>query len=57
VELSRSLANLYGDLYLNPPSTPILLVDRSGVVHTLAFGIKSAEELLSFVEPLLEEGA
>jgi thiol-disulfide isomerase/thioredoxin len=55
-DVSRDLSSLYGANFLNPPSTPMLLVDRHGAVHTLPFGIKSADELLQFVQPFLNEG-
>lgn len=46
---------LYGPQFLNPPSTPMLIIDRKGNAHPLDFGIKSAEELLNNVLPYLEE--
>jgi thiol-disulfide isomerase/thioredoxin len=52
-DLSRELAGLYGDQFLNPPSTPMLIIDRLGEVHPLPFGIKSADDLQSAVEPYL----
>jgi thiol-disulfide isomerase/thioredoxin len=52
-EVSREIGNLYGDQLLNPPSTPILIIDRHGEVHLLRFGIKSADELKEAVEPYL----
>jgi hypothetical protein len=55
VEVSREIGNLYGAQFLNPPSTPILIVDRHGVAHPLPFGIKSANDLLGIVEPFLNE--
>ncbi len=54
-EVSRELGQLYGAQYLNPPSTPILIIDRHGEVHTLPFGIKSAEDLSSALQPFLDE--
>lgn len=54
-DVSREIASLYGDQFLNPPSTPMLVIDRHGVVHPLPFGIKSAEELLQFIQPFLDE--
>jgi hypothetical protein len=56
VEVSRELARLYGDQFLNPPSTPILVIDRNGVAHPLPFGIKSAEQLKQAIAPFLNEG-
>jgi thiol-disulfide isomerase/thioredoxin len=52
-EVSREIGNLYGDQLLNPPSTPILIIDRHGEVHLLPFGVKSADELKEAVEPYL----
>jgi hypothetical protein len=54
-EVSREIASLYGDQFLNPPSTPMLAIDRHGVVHPLPFGIKSADELMQFLQPFLDE--
>jgi hypothetical protein len=55
-ELSRALAEAYGNQFLNPPSTPILIIDRHGEVHPLRFGIKDAQELLAEIEPHLNQG-
>jgi hypothetical protein len=55
-DVSRELASRYGDQFLNPPSTPMLAIDRHGAVHPLPFGIKSADELLQFIQPFLDEG-
>ena len=55
-EVSREIAQLYGDLFLNPPSTPMLIVDRKGGAHPLPFGIKSAESLQEALAPFLNEG-
>lgn len=57
VEVAREISSLYGDQFLNPPSTPMLVVDRNGQVHLLPFGIKSAQELQEFLEPYLNEDA
>jgi thiol-disulfide isomerase/thioredoxin len=55
-EVSREIGKLYGDNFLNPPSTPILIIDRKGEVHPLPFGIKSAEDLMKAIEPFLKDG-
>lgn len=55
-EVSREIGNLYGSQYLNPPSAPILLVDRDGNTHLLDYGLKSAQELKDAIEPLLNGG-
>ncbi|MFC2028666.1 TlpA family protein disulfide reductase [Chloroflexota bacterium] len=57
VEVINEIGNLYGTQYLNPPSTPILIIDRKGEVHLTPFGIKSAGELLDFIEPFLLENS
>ncbi len=51
--VAREISNLYGSEFLNPPSTPILIVDRQGVAHPLPFGIKSADDLYKAIQPLL----
>jgi thiol-disulfide isomerase/thioredoxin len=55
-DVSREIGSLYGDQFLNPPSTPILVIDRKGQAHPLPFGIKSADDLKKFIEPYLNEG-
>ena len=54
-ELSRTLGLTYGNQFLNPPSTPFLIIDRHGGAHPLPFGIKSAEELRQAIQPYLDE--
>jgi hypothetical protein len=54
VEVANQMGMLYGQQFLNPPSTPILLIDRQGEVHPLPFGIKSAADLQNSVEMLLD---
>jgi thiol-disulfide isomerase/thioredoxin len=56
-EMVDEISLLYGPQFLNPPSTPMLIIDRKGNAHPLDFGIKSAEELLNNVLPYLEESA
>jgi hypothetical protein len=53
--VAREIAALYGDQFLNPPSTPMLIIDRRGQVHPLPFGIKSAADLRQALEPFLNE--
>ncbi|PKN99295.1 MAG: hypothetical protein CVU42_08575 [Chloroflexi bacterium HGW-Chloroflexi-4] len=55
-EVSKEIGNLYGANFLNPPNTPIFIVDRKGDVHPMPFGIKSAEEIKAFIDPFLAEG-
>ena len=54
-EVSREIGNLYGNQFLNPPSTPMLIIDKQGQVHPLPFGIKSVDELVEFLQPYLDE--
>jgi len=56
LEIVREIANLYGANFLNPPLTPVLIIDRQGVVHPMNMGLKSAEDLKLFIEPFLSEG-
>jgi thiol-disulfide isomerase/thioredoxin len=55
-DVSREIGSLYGAQFLNPPSAPILLVDRHGGTHPLPFGLKSADDLMKFIQPFLDEG-
>lgn len=55
VEFSREIGQLYGAQLLNPPSAPMLIIDRKGNVHLLPFGVKSAEDLIQALEPFLNE--
>ncbi len=50
---SRELAAAYGNQVLNPPSTPLLVIDRAGAALLLPFGPKSAADLLNALQPLL----
>jgi hypothetical protein len=54
-DVSRDLASLYGPQFLNPPSTPIVVIDRHGIAHPMPFGIKGVNELLQFIQPFLDE--
>jgi cytochrome oxidase Cu insertion factor (SCO1/SenC/PrrC family) len=51
--VNRALGNLYTAQYLNPPLSPMLVIDRDGEVHHLPYGKKDAQDLLEFVEPFL----
>jgi thiol-disulfide isomerase/thioredoxin len=53
-DVTREFGNLYGNQFLNPSSTPMLIIDRSGKVHPLPFGIKSAKELMNELTPYLD---
>ena len=54
-EVAREIGNLYGAQFLNPPSTPMLIIDRHGEAHPLPFGIKSAQDLYDALQPFLAE--
>jgi hypothetical protein len=56
-EVAREIGQLYGAQFLNPPSTPMLIVDRMGQVHLLPFGRKTAEDLQQALQPFLSDGA
>ena len=51
--VARALGNLYSAQYLNPPLSPMLVIDRDGNVHQLEYGLKDAETLQTIVEPYL----
>lgn len=55
-EVAREIGNLHGAQFLNPPSTPMLIIDRHGKAHPLPFGIKSAQDLYDALQPFLAEG-
>ena len=54
-DVSREIASLYGDQFLNPTSTPIVVIDRHGEAHPLPFGIKSADNLMQAIQSYLDE--
>ncbi len=54
-EVSREISNLYGAQFVNPPSTPILIIDREGIAHPMDFGIKNADDLQSAIETYLND--
>ena len=44
-DTAHEIGQLYGDSFLNPPSAPVLVIDRKGEVHPLPLGLKSADDL------------
>ena len=52
-EMIDEISRLYGPQFLNPPSTPMLIIDRNGNPHPLGFGIKSAEDLFASLQEYL----
>jgi thiol-disulfide isomerase/thioredoxin len=53
LEVERALANLYTAQYLNPPLSPMMIIDRDGNVHHLEYGLKMADTLKEELEPYL----
>jgi cytochrome oxidase Cu insertion factor (SCO1/SenC/PrrC family) len=51
--VKRALGNLYSAQYLNPPLSPMLIIDREGNVHQLEYGLKEVAKLQELVEPYL----
>ena len=56
-DVAREIGRLYGDQFLNPPSTPMLIIDHLGRAHPLPFGHKNVESLQEELESFLGEGA
>jgi thiol-disulfide isomerase/thioredoxin len=56
-EVAREIGQLYGAQFLNPPSTPMLIIDAEGSAHALPFGIKSADSLRDALQPFLRDDA
>jgi thiol-disulfide isomerase/thioredoxin len=54
-EVAREIGMLYGDQFINPPSAPVLIIDRHGQAHPLGFGVKSAGDLAREVNVYLDE--
>ena len=54
-DLSRELSALYGDQFINPPSAPMLIIDKQGEAHLLPFGgVRQLDELEKILEPYLQ---
>jgi len=53
LEVDRALGNLYTAQYLNPPLSPMMIIDRDGNVHHLEYGLKMADTLKENLEPYL----
>jgi len=53
--VARALGNLYSAEYLNPPLSPMLIIDRDGNVHQLEYGTKNDEKLQELVGPYLQQ--
>lgn len=46
-ELSQQLEKMFGAAILNPPSTPVVIIDRDQSARLLKFGLKSTRELVA----------
>lgn len=55
-EVLNEISKMFGANFLNPPSTPIFIIDRKGGVHPMPLGVKSADDLKMFIDPFLAEG-
>ena len=55
LDVAHELGNLYTPQYFNAPLSPMLIIDRSGNVHHLEYGVKDVETLQKAVEPYLKE--
>jgi cytochrome oxidase Cu insertion factor (SCO1/SenC/PrrC family) len=55
-EVAREIGQLYGAQFLNPPATPMFIIDRQGQVHPLSFGDKAPDVLQEALQPFLSEG-
>jgi hypothetical protein len=53
IEVARALGNLYSAQYLNPPVSPMLVIDRDGTAVQLPYGVKTAEILQEMLDPYL----
>ena len=49
-DVGRALAADFGDQFLNPPSTPILIVGTDGRVTLTEYGHKSPDQLVALAE-------
>lgn len=54
-EVAREIGQLYGAQYLNPPATPMFIIDRQGEVHQLPFGHKDATVLADALQSFLND--
>jgi hypothetical protein len=53
---ARAIGEQFGAMFLNPPATPMVIIDREGNVHPLPIGLKKADVLKSAVQPFLNKG-
>jgi cytochrome oxidase Cu insertion factor (SCO1/SenC/PrrC family) len=56
IPMYHDIGNRYGALYLDPTLGPFLVVDRKGNVTHFESGLKTAAELKSMLDPMLNDG-
>lgn len=49
-DVARALASDFGDQFLNPPSTPMLVIGTDGTVTRTDFGHKSTDDIVALAE-------
>jgi hypothetical protein len=52
-QVADEISLLFGNQFLNPTATPMLIIDKKGGQHPLPFGKKSAQDLLNALQPFL----
>ena len=52
-EVAGEIGQLYSAQFLNPPATPMLIIDQHGQAHPLPFGHKTAQSLQEALAPFL----
>lgn len=53
VNVADEISSLYGNQFLNPTATPMLIIDKQGGQHPLPFGKKTAQDLYNALQPFL----
>ena len=53
LDVYTDIGKSLGAQFQNPPSVPIVLIDKNGNPNTLPFGVKDADTLLAYIEPYL----
>lgn len=49
-DVARALASEFGDQFLNPPSTPMLVIGTDGTVTQTDYGHKTVDEIVALAE-------
>jgi hypothetical protein len=52
-DITQDLSKYYGNQFLDL-SSPMLVIDHNGEAHPIPFGLKSADELMKFIQPFLD---